>query len=148
MNQLQNLLSKAEQSSFSKWKLNAMLGIMVPFNSPHKFKVKRITPDLVETFAAYRKRNFNHLRGIHACAIATIGELAAGLSIFQYFSAKQYRVIMAKMEVEYLYQAKQDLTAICQLNEATSAELKQQLNENDKITRTLQSEVFDRDRNH
>ncbi len=145
---LQKMLQDAQKSPFLRWKLNFLLKFALPFNSPHKFIVSKINNDMVETFAAYSKKNFNHLRGIHACAIATIGELAAGLSLCQHFSGKTYRVIMAKMEVEYHYQAKKDLNAICKLSISDSEAMIARLSEQDKVMQELKSEVYDLDKNH
>src|SRR3990167_213039 len=113
---LATLIQKAENSKLYLWLLNRVMSHAVPFNKPHGFKVIDITFHHVTTFAAYRKKNFNHVRGIHACAIATVGELAAGIVLMYHFSPAQYRFIMSTMQIDYHYQAKKNITAMAALS--------------------------------
>jgi len=86
--------------------LNVLLGQVVPFNRPHRFKIIEIDDTLVRTTAPYRRSNYNHIRGIHACALATVSEFSAGFLLMQNFAPADYRLIMSRMDIEYKYQAK------------------------------------------
>jgi len=86
--------------------LNVLLARVVPFNRPHGFKIIEIDENLVRTTAPYRRSNYNHIRGIHACALATVSEFSAGFLLMQNFAPADYRLIMARMDIEYKYQAK------------------------------------------
>jgi len=86
-----------------------MLGLGIPFNKPHRFKVIKIDENGLEAMVPYRRKNLNHLKGIHACALATVSELASGLSLMNCLSAPNYRLIMKSMHMDYHYQAKTDV---------------------------------------
>ena len=57
--------------------------------------------------------NRNHIRGIHACCLATAAEMCSGLSVLEQLDPKQYRLIMRSLHMEYHFQAKKDATATC-----------------------------------
>ena len=58
--------------------LNIALNHMVPFNKPHKFKVLDLSNHEVTMFIPYRRSNFNHIKGLHATAVATVSEFTTG----------------------------------------------------------------------
>lgn len=108
---LPGLLLKARSSPFYLWLLNRLLGRLVPFNRAHGFSIERVEADRIVTYAANRRINHNHIRGIHACAIATIAEFSSGLALLSMLDPARYRLIMARMEIDYLFQARQDILA-------------------------------------
>jgi acyl-coenzyme A thioesterase PaaI-like protein len=108
---LPGLLLKAQRSPFYLWLLNRLLGRLVPFNRPHGFAIERIEADRIVTRASNRRVNHNHIRGIHACAIATIAEFSSGLALLSRLDPTRYRLIMARMEIDYLFQAREDILA-------------------------------------
>ncbi len=105
---LQIIAKKAQTSKRYLFLLNFFLSRFVPFNKAHRFKVTSISDYKLWVKAPYRKSNFNHLRGIHACAQATIAEISSGLLLISLLNPKEYRLILQKLELEYLYQAKTD----------------------------------------
>ena len=96
--------------------LNFLLGRVVPFNRPHRFKIIEIDNNLVRTTAPYRRSNHNHIRGIHACALATVSEFSAGFLLMKNFSPADYRLIMSRMDIEYKYQAKKRVVSESRLS--------------------------------
>ena len=108
---LPGLLLKARTSACYLWLLNRLLGRLVPFNRPHGFVIERIEADRIVTRAPNRRINHNHIRGIHACAIATLAEFSSGLILLSRLDPTRYRLIMARMEMEYLFQARQEILA-------------------------------------
>jgi acyl-coenzyme A thioesterase PaaI-like protein len=145
MEKLFQLIQKSETSKKHLWLLNRIMNHTVRFNKPHGFQVIKIAPDFVQTFAPYHKKNFNHLHGIHACAIATVGELAAGLLLMNHFSPKDYRVIMSTIAIDYHYQAKKDIVATATLSANEKENSLQRLNAESKTTQTIISEIKDND---
>jgi acyl-coenzyme A thioesterase PaaI-like protein len=141
---LPGLLVAARRSKFRLWLLNLLLGRLIPFNRPHGVRIRHLTEDRVETTAPYRRRNLNHLRGIHACCIATVAEFSSGLLFLSRLNPNRYRLIMAGMEVEYHYQARGSIVATSCLSDA---ELKnrvlQPLDNSDQVLTTLSTEVHD-----
>lgn len=111
--QLSTLLSKARSSRFSRWLLNMAINRSVPFNRPHGFKVEPMPEGGIRVNIPFWRINHNHIRGIHACAIATASEMCSGLSLLERLDPKEYRLIMRTLQVEYHYQAKQKAVAKC-----------------------------------
>ncbi len=145
MEKLFNLIQKAQTSKKYLWLLNRIMNHSVRFNKPHGFQVIKITDEYIQTFAPYHKKNFNHVRGIHACALATVGELAAGLMLMHHFSPKSYRVIMSQIHIDYHYQAKKNVVATATLSSEEKSNIMAVLSEQNKTIHTLISEIKDED---
>jgi len=149
LKQLRSLILKAKDSEFYMFILNRMLWVGIPFNKPHKLKVERITDTFVTTVSPYIRRNFNHIKGIHACCIATVAEFSSGLLLISKLDPGKYRLIMADLHAEYHYQAKSKLTAKTELSEdVLEEEVIAPLNETDKIIKKMQTFIYDADNNH
>lgn len=130
-------------------KLNMGLSMMIPFNKPHKIKVKNLEDDKVETIIPYRRKNLNHIKGIHACGMATAAEFASGLLLLTKLEAKNYRLIMKSINMEYLYQAKTDITAVYEVTDAWVEEhVKSKLKEEDQVFVQCEINLYDTDNNH
>jgi len=102
------IVEKAKHSSFYLWLLNKGINSMIPFNKPHGFKILSISNDELHTYVPYKKRNFNHIKGIHACALATLSEFTTGFLMVSRLDPEKYRIIMQRLEMDYHYQAKMD----------------------------------------
>jgi acyl-coenzyme A thioesterase PaaI-like protein len=63
--------------------LDKVLTLGIPFNAPHGFTIKEISSDQVRVSLPNRKLNHNHIGGIHACAMATVGEYCAGCCLWR-----------------------------------------------------------------
>jgi acyl-coenzyme A thioesterase PaaI-like protein len=98
-------------SRWTRWWFNQLLWRTVPFNKPHRVRVLRWDDEGVLCLLPYRKNNCNHLRGLHACALATLGEYASGLCLLARYDPQHYRLIMMRMEVAYHRQGRRDCTA-------------------------------------
>ncbi len=108
---MSKIIEKAKHSAFWLWVLNQSLYRMVPFNRPHRFQVVELNDHFLKALIPYRKSNFNHIRGLHACALATISEFATGFLLLTRLDAKKYRLIMQRIEMDYHYQGKMDAYA-------------------------------------
>jgi len=117
MSKLRNLILKAEHSSFYRWLLNMVLARSIPFNAPHCFRVIKIKQGSAEIMLPYRRRNLNHVKGIHACALATLCEFTTGLTLISTISENEYRIILKSIRVDYHFQARMDVIASFSLNE-------------------------------
>lgn len=109
---LGRLLAKARKSKFWLWVLNKSLQKVVPFNRPHRIVVTRVTENGIHAQIPLRRNNLNHIRGIHACGLATVAEFTSGLVLLSRLGEKNYRLIMESIEVKYHYQAKSTATAV------------------------------------
>lgn len=105
------ILEKAKHSSFYLKVLNWSLNRMVPFNKPHGFRILKIEDFKLSALMPYKRRNFNHIRGLHACGLATISEFTTGFLLLSSLDMKKYRMIMQRLEMNYHYQGKMDAVA-------------------------------------
>lgn len=141
---LPKLLGKASRSRFWLFVLNRLLGRMIPFNRPHGFHILEIGPDRIRTGGSYRRQNQNHIRGIHACAIATVAEFSSGLMLLSRLHPAKYRLIMAGLEIDYLYQAKSAIVAETVLDDVRlNNEILRPLANADSLRQTLETVVSD-----
>lgn len=138
------LILKAQGSSFWLAVLNFLLARTIPFNRPHGFRIQTISKQRMQIFGPYRRANHNHIRGIHACAIATAAEFSAGFLLLTNLDPSRFRLIMAKLEADYSYQAKEDIVAESLLpEERLQSEVVLPLRERDLTTILMTTEVRD-----
>ncbi len=105
------ILQKAKTSAFYRTILNWSLARMIPFNKAHGFKIVEISDFKIKTLIPYRRNNFNHIRGLHACSLATISEFTTGFLLISNLDMKKYRLIMPRLEMDYHYQGKMNAYA-------------------------------------
>lgn len=149
MEKFQRIIEKAKTSSFQRWILNKFMGKFVPFNGPHKFFIKTITDDGFEIGMPYIRKNMNHLKGIHACGLATLCELTAGLTLMRKLGFKNYRLIMQTLEMEYFFQAKMSVMVKFELTEDwINKEVKSVLEKEDSTFVLLKVDTYDEANNH
>ncbi len=102
------LVEKAKTSAFYLWLLNWSFERMIPFNRPHGFRIVEIGDYHVRTKLPYKTKNLNHLKGLHACALATITEITSGFIFVMKLDPAKYRIILKQLQINYLYQGKTD----------------------------------------
>ncbi len=149
MSKINSLISKASESSFYLWMLNVVFSRAVPFNAPHGFKIIAIKPGSTEVLLPYRKSNLNHVKGIHACALATLCEYTSGITLVSMFSEKDYRIILKLLHIDYHYQARMDVVAEFSVSkEFISQNVLQPLTKEEAVFLNLEIKVHDTDQNH
>ncbi|GAA5028722.1 hypothetical protein GCM10011506_14070 [Marivirga lumbricoides] len=146
---LNQLIRKASQSKFYLWVLNRGLDYMIPFNKPHGFQLISIQEDKVRTKLPYKRRNLNHIKGIHACAMATVSEFTTGLMILYKLDAKKYRIIMQKLEMDYHFQGKMNAYAEFSIDANWVKEkVEEPLQKNDAVVIPCEIKLYDEKENH
>ncbi len=141
---LPKLTARARKSPGWLRLLNLLLARIIPFNRPHGFAIEEIREDYLRTAAPYKRKNHNHLRGIHACAIATIAEFSGGFLLLSRLDPRKYRLIMSRIEVDYLYQAKERIVSESHLPEARlQQEIIEPLRQQEAITIRMESRIAD-----
>lgn len=143
------IIEKAKTSSFYRSILNWSVDRMVPFNKPHKFRIIEFGDEFIKTKIPYRKRNFNHIRGLHACALATLSEFTTGFLLLQQLDIKKYRLIMQRLEMDYHYQGKMDAIAEFTVNKNWMNEkILLPLQRNDAVVVNCEVKIHDTAGNH
>lgn len=144
-----SLLEKARHSKFYLWVLNTGLSRMIPFNKPHGFKVLEIGDYHLKTRLPYRKNNLNHIRGLHACALATLSEYTSGLLLISKLGFSQYRIILQRLEMDYHYQGKMDAEAVFTIDQQWLEEkIFQPLQRSESVVITCEVKIHDVAGNH
>lgn len=103
-----DLLEKAKTSSLYRWLLNRVMARMIPFNLPHGFEILELSDTHIKTRLPFKRKNKNHLGGLHACALATLSEYSVGVLLLTQLNPKEYRFILQRLEIDYHYQGKMD----------------------------------------
>ena len=145
--ELNSILTKAETSSFYRGLLNFALWWKIPFNSPHKLKITKVSSDSLTITAPYIRKNKNHLNGIHACCLATICEYVCGMSLVRELDPKKFRIIMKELQMTYHYQAKMDVEVVFSLPKSEIEIIQKELTNVDAVLRNYTIDVFDKDKN-
>ncbi len=146
---LPGLLEGARKSPWRLRLLNLFLGRLIPFNHPHGVRILKLGTEHVKTTAPYTRKNQNHLRGVHACCIATVAEFSSGLLFLSRLNPSGYRLIMAHLEIDYHYQAKSAIIAeTCISEQQLKDDILKPLAETDKLLFTQVTEVHDAQQHH
>lgn len=149
MNKLKWLISRARHSAFYLWLLNLAASRFVPFNKPHSFNIIKISSNDICIELPYKKANLNHIKGIHACALATLCEYATGIVLLASVDAAQYRIILKNINITYHYQAKTNIYTEFELNnEWIETNIIVPLQKAESIFTELKIEVYDINKNH
>lgn len=123
--------------------LDKILRVGIPFNAPHGFKIKTLNKDAVIISLPNRKLNHNHIGGVHACAMATVGEYCAGMSLLSSFGISKYRLILSELNVKYTYQGRVDLEGVCSPHQIDVEKVKAGLESQDKYLQELKTVIRD-----
>ncbi|MGY6561528.1 MAG: DUF4442 domain-containing protein [Luteibaculaceae bacterium] len=146
---LNELRTKAQKSNFWMWFMNFFLYRFIPFNKPHGFRIITIDDYATEVLIPYKKVNFNHIKGIHACAMATAAEYCTGFTLLNALDAKKYRLILQHLEMQYHYQGKTDLIASFTTTQSfLDEQVINPLKTEEKILVTSTCELYDKNKNH
>lgn len=123
--------------------LDKILRLGIPFNAPHGFKIKKISEEEVVIALPNKKLNHNHLGGVHACAMATVGEYCAGMSILTSFGISKYRLILSELKANYTYQGRVELEGSCLRSQIDIAKVQKELELNGKYLQELKTIIRD-----
>lgn len=125
--------------------LNNVLKVGIPFNAPHGFKIQKITAHQVVVSLPNRRLNHNHLGGVHACAMATVGEFCAGLALISSFGISKYRLIMSELNATYSWQGRTDLEASCERSSIDLEKIQTGLDREHVYLQSLETVIVERD---
>ena len=104
------LWKKYGQSAVGRKFFNFMLGRIVPYSGNIKAEILSLGDGEVIIAMKDRRAVRNHLKSIHAIALANLGELASGLAMFSKIP-NDTRAIVVNLEIKYIKKARGRLTA-------------------------------------
>lgn len=143
------LLNKAKKSRFYLWLLNKVLSRMIPFNLPHKFEIMELSDTHIKTRLPFRRKNKNHIGGLHACALATLSEFSTGVLLLTGLNPKEYRIILKNLEMQYFYQGKMDAFAIWRISpDFVRESVTEPLKTSESVVLPCEIQIHDKQGNH
>ncbi len=149
MKKLFSLLDKARHSAISRLVLYLATNRAIPYNRPHGIRIVEVFDDGLKAKLPYWRINQNHLHGLHACALATLSEFTAGMSLTHCIRSDAYRLIMKDLHMVYHYQGKNDVSVTCKISsERLEKEVYTPLKSQDAVFIEIQLETFDAEENH
>jgi len=107
---LQKLWLRLHRLPGGSWIFSRILGWFIPYTGTIGATVKVLEPGFAQIHMRDHRRVRNHLRSVHALALANLGEVASGLAMLGTLSAGT-RGIPTRLSIEFLKKARGHLVA-------------------------------------
>ena len=127
--------------------LTKIMNLAIPFNIPHGFEFKHLSPMRSVIKLPKRRVNQNHLGTIHACAQVTLGEYTAGLLLIRNYGISDYRVILKDIHTKFSYQAKTELEGEASFDSNQLTQAKEELKKEGVTEIQIETNIKDKDQN-
>jgi len=125
--------------------LSQMLGLATPFNRHLSATISVWERKTCEIKVKVKRKIKNHLGGLHSGAIATIGEMAAGMVLIRNINLSKYRLILKELNTVYVKQIKQNAKAVCYYSEKDLQKKLKILQDKGRVMMRLQTDLYRED---
>ncbi len=115
-NQLARTVAKLDRvpAGLRPWLTSLMLGKVVPMVGTASLRFEEVTPARIVVSIRNRKPVQNHIKGVHAAAMALLAETATGFCVGMNLPDDKLPLIKT-LKVDYLKRAVGDMKAVAQL---------------------------------
>ncbi len=100
-----------------------LFGRVVPFTGTAGLTYRKVTPEEVIIEIKNKRKNQNHIKGVHATAMALIAETATGFVVGMNIPDDKLP-LMKSLKVSYLKRTKGDMKAVATLTEEQVASIR------------------------
>jgi acyl-coenzyme A thioesterase PaaI-like protein len=112
-NPLRDLWDRAARVPGGTWVFSRLVGLAAPYTGTIRARVVRLERGRSEVVMADRRGLRNHLRSVHAVALANLAELTGNVAL-AYSMPDDARFIVAGMDLSYVKKARGTITGRCE----------------------------------
>lgn len=117
----------------------------IPYLKPHGLRVTEQTDDRTNVIMPYRDQLTNHVGTLHASALFTIAETAAGLHATHVVPGNRAIPLLRGATIEYTRRAQSDLTATARMKDGAAADVCAEFEAQGRADAEVEVEVSDAD---
>lgn len=123
-NELQRRWDKLSQWPLGKKFFNLLIGLYIPYTGSISADVQELRPGYAKVTMRDRRKVRNHLKSIHAIALANLAEYTGNLALVSGMP-DDARFIVKNISIDYIKKARGVLTGECQAPGVPSNEKKE-----------------------
>lgn len=115
---LRRLWRWARRVPFGPWVISRVLGTFVPYAGSVRPNIVELQPGHVRLTMSDRRAVRNHLRSVHAIALANLAEMTTGLAVTISLRDNQ-RAILTDFSIKFLKKARGTVASVCRFEVPT-----------------------------